>query len=176
MGDKVYLGIDNGVTGTIGILSDHFQIVKQTPVKKVQDYTKKKKNISRIDRAGFTAIIDWVKSYYNTPPYTGARIHAVLERPYMTNQFSKINAIISAHRAFEATLIILETHEISYEVIDSKQWQKEHLPKGVTGSPQLKKCSMEKGIQLFPALKPKIEKHGDADGLLIAEWARRNNL
>jgi hypothetical protein len=49
------------------------------------------------------------------------------------------------------------------------------FPKGLKGI-ELKKASMDIGIRLFPHLEEVIIKQKDADGLLIAEWARRNNL
>ena len=48
---KFYIGIDNGVTGSIGIVGKdltYYNMVK-TPVISGQDYTKAKKNISRVD-------------------------------------------------------------------------------------------------------------------------------
>lgn len=41
-------------------------------------------------------------------------------------------------------------------------------------APALEKASLQIGIQLFPSLRESIEGQGDADGILIAEWARRN--
>jgi hypothetical protein len=62
---------------------------------------------------------------------------------------------------------------VSYFFIDSKEWQKELLSSGVIGHDDMKKASMEVGLQLFPSNGAFIKKHGDADGLLIAEWGRR---
>jgi len=50
------------------------------------------------------------------------------------------------------------------------------LPKGVQGAPELKKASMDIGLRLFPDQANVINKHKDADGLLIAEWSRRMQL
>lgn len=58
---------------------------------------------------------------------------------------------------------------------DSKHWQRILLPKGAKG-PELKKASMDIGCRLFPEHEKLIRKHKDADGLLIAEWARRENF
>ena len=94
-----------------------------------------------------------------------------LERPF-TGKFNKAN--VSAARALESTLIALERMELPFEYVDSKEWQKEMLPKGIKGTPELKKASLDIGCRLFPKHKEKIKKHGDADGLLIAEYYRRN--
>ena len=58
--------------------------------------------------------------------------------------------------------------------VDSKEWQKVMLPKGVKGSEELKKSSLDIGNRLFPQFEE--NKHKDRDSLLMAEWARRNNL
>ena len=49
------------------------------------------------------------------------------------------------------------------------------LPKGCKGA-ELKAASKDVGIRLFPQHKEIIVKQKDADSLLIAEWARRNDL
>jgi hypothetical protein len=82
---------------------------------------------------------------------------------------TRFNATLSAIRALEATLIALEQAQWPYEYIDSKEWQKELLPKGLKGSDELKNASLDIGKRLFPELN--IKK--DADGLLIAEYLRR---
>ncbi len=45
---ETYIGIDNGVTGTIGFISGMYSTMYKTPVKLEQSYTKKKQNISRV--------------------------------------------------------------------------------------------------------------------------------
>lgn len=48
---RYYIGIDNGVTGSIGVIAEDRSVVSfwKTPIIKQQDYTKAKKNITRID-------------------------------------------------------------------------------------------------------------------------------
>jgi len=50
------------------------------------------------------------------------------------------------------------------------------LPHGVKGPAELKKASADIGKRLFPGQTEAIDKHKDADGLLMAEWARRLQL
>jgi hypothetical protein len=88
----------------------------------------------------------------------------------------RFKASISAVRCLEAMLIGLELYEIPYQYCDSKQWQKELLPAGIKGPIELKSASADIGTRMFPEHKELIWKHKDADGLLIAEWARRINL
>ncbi len=161
----VWFGIDNGVTGSIGIIADrpHFF---ETPTRKEQNYTKAKQNITRIDVGQMMVIIDQFSSWDD------ARMFAVIERPLVNPKMWK--ATLSAIRALESTITILEAYGMGYTYIDSKKWQKELLPKGTQGTTELKKASRQIGSRLFPEHAKLIDKHGDADGLLIAEFARRN--
>lgn len=161
---KTYVGIDNGVTGSIGILDvDGGVSYYSMPVFKQQDYqTSKKSMITRIDTAVLMQILR-----------VGTESRVFLERPYVNPGGMK--ATISAVRAFEAVLIVIELLELSYEVIASTVWQRELLPPKCRGV-ELKRQSLYRGLKLFPALESKIREQTDADGLLIAEWARRNNM
>ena len=71
-------------------------------------------------------------------------------------------------------MIILESLDIPYYYIDSKEWQKELLPKHSKKDIDLKFMACEVAKRMFPKLfrKRKIK---DADGLLIAEYARRKH-
>ncbi len=163
MSQKVYIGIDNGVTGSIGVVGGD-TIFARTPVKKEQDYTKKKQNVSRVDAP---ELIDMINSYTKGD----VPVLLLIERPLVNP--TRFRATLSAIRCLEAKVTILEALSIPYEYIDSKQWQKELLPKGIKGSAELKKASVDIGKRLFPEFSEEIHAHGDADGLLIAEWARR---
>jgi len=158
---KAYIGIDNGVTGSLGIITDNYSKQIPTPVKKEQSYTKAKQNITRIQVNELETILKEFKD-------TDCLI--VLERP-MVNP-GRFKATVSALRALEATLCTIEQLELPYLYIDSKEWQKNLLPKGVKGAPALKQASHDKGKQLFPYIKQK----GDYDGILIAYYAKINNL
>lgn len=162
---KIWCGIDNGSSGSIGIVSeDGSARYLQTPSKKEQSYTKTEQTISRIDFPKLKDILAF---------YPSCNLRVFLERPYVNPQGFK--ATTSALRALEATIIALEWLGMSFQYIDSKEWQKEMLPAGIKGTPELKKASADIGCRLFPALSEEIRKQKDADGLLIAEWARRNN-
>ncbi|MHC4574385.1 MAG: hypothetical protein ACYS76_09690 [Planctomycetota bacterium] len=54
---KCYVGIDNGVTGSIAILQEN-NLFFEIPIKKELSYTKKKQYISRLDTSGFTDILN----------------------------------------------------------------------------------------------------------------------
>ena len=161
--------IDNGVTGSIGYFDGENADFMETPVLKIQDYTKAKKNISRIDIPELSKILD---------KYAGSgAVMTVIERP-MINP-TRFSASVSAARALEATLSALEIKTMSYMFSDSKEWQRGLLPssgkKGVESS-ELNKDSKDIGIRLVPQFTDLIRKHGDADGILGAyQWYQKLN-
>lgn len=163
---RAYLGIDNGVSGSIALVMEGKALFVPTPTRTEQSYTRSSAKITRIDFDELEARLQAWSSLSDS-------IHAVIERPFVNP--TGIKATISAVRALEATLICVERLGFSYEYIDSRQWQKELLP-GVTGTSELKAASRSIGTRLFPALREEIKDHKDADSLLIAEWARRSGL
>ena len=160
---KLFCAIDNGVSGTIGIISDNFIDFIKTPTKSEQNYTKKKGNITRVD---FNKLREYLAEV--TKDYSTEEIIVALERP-MVNP-TRFQATTSALRALETTLIAVETLDLPYFYIDSKEWQKELLPNGTKGD-ALKKASVDIGSRLFPQFKD--IKHPDRDGILMAEYLRR---
>lgn len=181
---KLYIGIDNGTTGTIGWVGEgvHPTII-ETPVRVEQSYTKSSKKTTRIDHERLTALFKELIGEHDP-----SEVLVVMERPF-TGSFTKgrnakdkngdrggFVANISAARAFEVTLVLVEQAKLPHEIVDSKQWQKVLLPNGVTGSDARKAASKDIGLRLFPDQEKVINKHKDADGLLIAEWARRERL
>lgn len=158
---KIFIGIDNGTTGTIGVVGDSIQPqFYKTPVKKEQDYTKAKKLVTRLDCEQFVGILN---------QYNKNDIFVACERP-MINP-TRWTASMTAIRCLEAQLIILEMLAIPYQFIDSKEWQRVMLPKGIKGSDEQKSASKDIGNRLFPLFAD--FKHPDRDGLLIAEYMRR---
>lgn len=161
---KIYVGIDNGVTGTIGIVGDGiYPLFYKTPVKKEQDYTKKQKMVSRLDVLEFMALFN---------DFNKNDIVILLERPMLNS--TRFNASISAARCHEAMLGVIEIMGCKLIYVDSKEWQRALLPKGIEGSSEQKKASLDIGNRLFPMFAD--FKHPDRDGLLIAEYGRRKNL
>lgn len=162
---KVFIGIDNGVSGSIACISENNVTFLKIPTISQQDYTKKKSNVTRID---VPHLINLLSSYTRDTPTSD--IIVAVERPMVNPQ--RFVATASALRAWEATLIILEHLKLPYQVVDSKEWQKVLLPKGVSGI-ELKKASLDVGNRLFPQFKEL--KHPDRDSLLIAEYLRKIN-
>ena len=161
---NIYIGFDNGVTNNgIGVITDHSKAeLYPLPTKRELSYTKEAKHITRIDFNGLCELFEKLRALYQ-----GAQFIVGLERPMVNS--TRFNASLSAVRALEATLIAVERYQFRYEYIDSKEWQKELLPKNIKGSDELKSASLDVGKRMFPELN--IKK--DADGLLMAEYLRR---
>jgi hypothetical protein len=154
---RATIAIDNGTSGSVGIIAGPDSTFFATPTKDCLHYSKAGKMHQRIDVDEFTKAL---------APFTVMPCHAVIERPFTAGPMF-VNTMLLAARAYEASLIVLEGLGIGYETVDSKGWQKAMLP-GVTGSENLKKASRLKGCQLYPHLAAYINKHGDADGILMA--------
>lgn len=159
------IGIDNGVTGTIGVISQAgCKLFKPTPTKKELSYTKTKKYITRVDGVALSKLL--------LPFILLGKTFVYIERPFIHPKM--FTATLSSFRALEATLIIIESLQLPYEYVDSKQWQSVMLPKGIKGRVDLKKASLQIGTRLFPK-EAEQNKFDDFDGLLIAEWGWRKN-
>jgi len=166
---KVWIGIDNGSSGSLGIITEDGKVRFGTiPNKKEQSYTKKKQNITRVDVKSLESLL---KEVSFDKDFLANNIFVLIERP-MVNP-TRFKASISAARALEAVLNVVELMGFAYQYIDSKEWQKALLPEGTEGTDELKKASLQIGTRLFPQVE---SKHKDRDGLLIAEYARRKGL
>lgn len=173
---KAYIGIDNGTTGSIAAILDNGKVIfGQMPTVKQQNYTKAKQGITRIDTKRFYAwlldIIGQVEKESQSLNQAG-QFMVIIERP-MVNPMRFKNSL-SAVRALEAVLTVIEFLNLPHAYIDSRTWQKELLPEGLQGS-DLKTASNDIGRRLFPQV-PEGKKGTDKDGLLIAEFARRHQL
>jgi hypothetical protein len=159
---KVYLGVDNGISGSLGFLCEgrtpHWIPM---PTRSELNYTKKKGYITRIDVVVLKGLLE-----LRCSPETTL---VALERP-MVNP-GRFAATISPVRALEATLIVLEDLKLPYRYIDSKEWQKTQLPSGLKGE-ELKKASLDVGRRLWPY----IDFKGDCDSMLIARHLKAQNL
>jgi hypothetical protein len=161
---RIWIGTDNGISGSLGIIPEGGEATWfPMPTFSTLKYTKEKKYVTRIHVPRLLEIL----AHYHSGTM---RPIGILERP-MVNPMM-FQSTCSALRAHEATLIAFETLGIPYQFEDSKKWQKMLLPHGLKGASELKRASLEVGRRLFPHLSPK----GDADSLLIAEYARRSGL
>lgn len=149
------IGVDNGVSGTVGVITDKTYFYWHIPVKKELNYTKTKQWLHRVDGIELKKILSLYEDISNV----------LIERP-MVNP-GRFRATVSAIRALEATLIIIEDLKLPYRYIDSREWQKVLLPKDLEKE-ELKKASLQIGKRMFPEIN--FEGFTDADGLLIAKY------
>lgn len=178
---KIIFGLDNGTTGTICCMIPEINYIDfiQTPNKESIDYTQKIQYISRID---INKLIEWfrnnikkVKQFYKND----VKSIVILQRPMVNPQRFKQSG--HALRAFEATLITLETLNLNYIIIDSKKWQHYFFGKN-TSQIDLKEESKKLGLTILQNNKNNqnekeievmlecVKRHGDADGLLICKF------
>jgi len=166
---KVYVGIDNGTTGTIGVVGKGYTDFIETPRMRRRDFQKsREKYLYRLDWELFH-----IKIQAHIDRCKGS-LAVVIERPFSNAKCW--DASIAALRCWESQLQVLERLGVFEPILcSSGPWQKELLP-GVKGEESLKLASKVLGLELFPEHAEIINKHKDADGILIAEWARRNSL
>ncbi len=159
--EKSYIGIDNGISGSLGSLIGNGQtFLDPMPIRRELNYTKAKKWINRVD---FPKLSERLRQLNIMDTMV------LLERP-MVNP-GRFAATVSALRAMEATLIAVEQAGMAYQYVDSREWQRVMLPSGLKGE-ELKKASLEVGRRMWPQIQTKT----DFDSLLMAEWARRKSL
>jgi hypothetical protein len=181
---KYYIGIDNGVTGSICILNENGQCLHYgpTPVKQTLNYTKEKEYISRVVVKDLVDILQ---------PYA-KEATLILERP-MLNPL-RWTASVSAIRCDEATRGVIEALGIKMIYVDSREWQtpmlpnRKAIPRLAKGATEDQKKAQKKLTAVFALetkqlslmtaqrLFPQITFKKDGDAALIAEWARRNNM
>jgi len=162
---KTYIGIDNGVSGSVAAINDEKVMAWKTPVKKELSYTKAKQYISRVEFLEIRKLLADIRKDMGDGL-------VLLERP-MVNPM-RFKASVSALRCLEATLISLELSGFAFQYVDSKEWQRVMLPSGLIDQKERKNASRELCKRLFPELEMKGIPDGDA--VLMAEWARRANL
>ncbi len=186
----VIIGIDNGTSGTIGIVSLE-DTIQSIPIKSEQNYTKAMQKITRVD---------FPKLYSILEGYKNKNVLVVLERPMVNPK--RFRATTSALRCLEAVLNCVELLGFPRMYCDSKDWQTEMLPKGMVwkGSKkkkdkkkskinkrskavkkekedhkkELKKASLDIAKRLFP--KVNFQGFKDGDSILMAEHFRRKGF
>lgn len=160
---RVWVGIDNGTTGTIGIIfSRGDYMFTRVPSKEEINYQRKKVHtITRIHRQNLITLL--------TGSLAGASdVRVMIEKPY--TQAIASQALTCGHRALEAVLNVVEDLSYPHEIIPASDWQKMLLPAGLKGI-QAKRAGVDVCRKLFPQLD--WDKIKDADGMLIAEYCRR---
>lgn len=168
--NTVFIGIDNGSTGSIGLQEYSFTGVRTravfmlTPVHMIQDYQKRAKRISQLRMAYLRKLF---RKYKDEQAW---EIHIAMERPF-TGKFQ--SATVCAARIHQQYLDLFEFMKLPPpNIIDSGQWQKKFLPKGAKKD-ALKVTSAELGARRWPKYAAIMKTHKDADGMWISEWMRK---
>jgi len=157
----VYIGVDNGVSGTIGIYGDSVIEVYKVPVRKgCSDYSANH-SITRVDVDSLRGIMC---------RYTGGDVKVILEYPYFN--MKNIRTTFVAGRCLEAELIVLEGLGLEYSFVSARVWQSDLFP-GIRGRLELKRRSLMFGID---KLGGKVSGFSDFDGLCIAYWGFKNRV
>jgi hypothetical protein len=164
MDRQIWIGIDNGASGTIGWITNTGDAgIDKIPTKVTLNYQKRGKFIARVDLPRLLGMIQHILAIGEDEQMP--RVLVGVERPFTGPRF---NTVASGMRAFEAVLIGLEQMALSYVFLDSKQWQGKILGKSIKGTARLKSASKLKAEQLYP--KVGLKSVPDADGLLIAYY------
>lgn len=156
---KNFIGLDNGVSGSIGIISETWVSYSHVPTVKQLSYTKAKQFITRID---VPALFNRLQVFQPESTF------CLMERPMLNP--TRWKASISAARALESTLNVLELLKIPYAYIDSKEWQKALLPSGLEKQ-ELKFASLNVGERLYPSID--LSDFDDCDGILLAHYCKQ---
>jgi len=169
---KYGIFFDNGISGACCILNlnnDEEVYYFEMPTFKVSASAKTKKG------EGYITRIDHKKLYNRINKIIGDnKAIAILER--MMQNPGRFKNSISAARAFESTLVVLENLNISYEEIDSRTWQHALFEKGTKGREQLKLASLHLSQKLFPQFHAEIQSHTDGDSFLIGYYYKQKIL
>lgn len=156
---RIWIGIDNAATGTIGWVSNFSKCgIEPLPTKATLNFQKKGKFIVRIDMEKLTRLLAQI--------YTGAPLSGILvgmEYPYLG---PNANTVHTNARAFEAVLNCVETLGLPHVFLQAQMWQKPVLGAKLKGSAVLKKASRDLARQIFPLVI--LGDCPDADGILIA--------
>lgn len=162
---KLYIGIDNGVTGGMCAISGpHSKVIsfKRMPVK-----------VSRAKEVNVRGFKDWVIAV------TGDQLEGVkflLEEPGGSKSAAAAKSMAGSFHALRG---FFETKGLSWERITSAAWQKVMLPGCKKG--QTKARALARSSELWPDENfipdgCKTPHDGVIDAALIAEYGRRAKL
>lgn len=167
-GQRLFVAIDNGVTATIGAVSEdgEWSFFRKVPTYSEREYMSTKvRYMTHVDQGLLRALLQELAKV--------GPLVVVTERPLVNPRLFK--ATMSGVRAHEILLATLRELGIElYATLDSKRWQKPVLGECEKGT--TKPRSEEVGAELYPEHAKAIRDHGDADGLLMARWLRERVL
>lgn len=161
--NRLYIGIDNGLTGAMTALSDH----PGPPIAGTPMPTRGKAKGNEVDAL---AVYEWLLSL----GCAFDRMTVVLETPGKHSPGAQ--ALCSMWDSYGAIRAVLECRSIRHHRITPQAWQKKMLPGCAKGD--TKPAALAKARQLWPAESwlrtPRCSKPDDGlvDAALIAEYGR----
>lgn len=171
----IVIGIDNGVTGSIGIIDTVTGTYtwKRTPTKNSLNYQKTK--VKHINRVDWKKLDEFLRKAVTDINGNFVPCVAAIERP-MVNP-TRFEASASALRALETTQNVVEDLHIPFDWVDSKAWQKMLLPFiSVEDKKQYPTKLKEVANEVLHRLFPMTREEKDIEGLLIAEYVKRIHI
>lgn len=166
----VYVGIDNGSTGSIGYMAGTYTSL--LPMSKLcRRYTGNKKGTGlELDPLEFYRYISNIQKEH------GKIRMLAIEKPF-TNP-GQVMTMVAARGMFSAIQAILEILAVPYIVVGAQEWQKKFLNGEVTatankGEKETKLRSRILGSQRWPELADPIKHQKDADALWLALHAKQ---
>lgn len=165
MSDRLFIGIDNGISGAYAALTQDGLVVELAPLP-----VTKIKTATVLDVTVFKTILSELCS--------NKRPHILIES---AQKFSRgKNALTSTWMCYGSLWTILEISGYAWEPVSPKKWQQAMFAEHVrTKDQSSKQASIYVAKHLFPETrltrteKSKKPDSGMADALLIAEYARR---
>lgn len=165
---NVYIGVDNGLSGAIGIL---FAGSGQATRPENEHHPMVTRSATIAGKDGRRLHYKAVRDTFNRFSDAGAII--ILEYPFR-GQNSR--AVGYGMAAWECVMIAAEVAAIPVHHVAAKTWQKE-LFGGIKGTAELKKASRVYGETLWPWLKPNKGAHGgDFDAMMLALYGFNHDL
>lgn len=162
---RLFVAIDNGVTATIGAVAEDGSesLFTKVPVYKAQEYMSSKvRFMTHIDQNALHKFLSDLRKKWS--------LVIVTERPLVSPKLFK--ATMSGVRAHEILLATLRTLKLElYATWDSRAWQHPMLGECEKGTTKIR--SVEEGLRLYPQHSELINKHKDADAILMAHQLRR---
>lgn len=162
---KVYIGIDIGISGGLASLNEDGGILSYMVMP-----------IQRTSKGNEVNVIAVQKWLINCESQSDSQ-SVIIEEPGGSKFPKMASSMAGSFHAIRAVLDMLELH---YNRITPQRWQKAmlgKLPKGQTKIAALTKAKALWPLEKFlPTAKSTKPHDGLVDSLLLAEYARRNNL
>jgi len=178
----IIIGIDNGLTGAIAVLTPNGESVLPAPT--LKEKTKGGKIKTKPDEKQMINILERIVEAV-PPSRRTLEVHAFVEQAQAMPIIRKgkptlgIQGTTSAFNYGTGHGIwrgMLRALEIPYTLVSPRIWQKALLPDRMKDTKRASIITTKrlfKGINLLPTERCKVESHGMSDAVLLAEYGRR---